>query len=88
MNQKDNSAEPQNILDIEDDILALKITIHSLINAISKCNPEVRDELMKNLSFEANRMERECPESARCLETLDLYFNQIVNLYNDAKASK
>ncbi|EAO4078627.1 hypothetical protein JXC81_002246 [Salmonella enterica subsp. enterica serovar Urbana] len=88
MNQESNPVPPQNILDMEDDILALKITVHALVCAISKCNAEARNELMMHLGFEANRMEHEFPELSTCLETLDMYFNQVVRIYKRSRVTE
>lgn len=81
MNQDKSSFTDQDFEKMEDEILALKITVHALINAVSKCDVRVREELTKQLSFEANNLEKNHPLFPDAVNTLDFFFKQLIDMY-------
>ena len=87
MNQDKTSFTDQDFEKMEDEILALKITVHALISAVSKCDDRAREELTRQLSFEANNLEKNHPVFPDTVKTLDFFFNQLIDIYK-TKQSK
>ncbi|MBK5072540.1 hypothetical protein I2492_05890 [Budviciaceae bacterium CWB-B4] len=73
------------IIALEDDILALKVTVHVLLELLSQTNHQNLSELIKKISFETNRFEREYPELPGTKETLNMYYNQLIDIYKSSK---
>ncbi|WP_154948854.1 hypothetical protein [Klebsiella grimontii] len=70
---------------MQDDILALKMTVNALLVLLANSGERNLSELLKSIGFEANRVEREFPELSGTTETLDIFLEQLKRIYRESK---